>query len=97
MQLFAVGFQFAPDGLVGRADVGFSRIHEMEQHAAALDMPEEAIAKARTFVRAFDQSWNIGEHEIGFACSYHAEIGMQRRKRIISDFWFRGRDGRKKR
>ena len=31
-------------------------VDQMQQHAAALDMAEEAVAEARAFVRAFDQA-----------------------------------------
>ena len=39
------------------------RIDEMQQHAAALDMPEKPVAEPRTFMRALDQAGNISEHE----------------------------------
>ena len=38
-------------------------VDQMEQHAAALDMAEEAVAEAGAFVRALDQAGNVGEHE----------------------------------
>ena len=38
-------------------------VDQMQQHAAALDMAEEAVAEAGAFMRAFDQAGNVGEHE----------------------------------
>ena len=38
-------------------------VDEMQQHAAALDMAEEAVAEAGALVRALDQAGNVGEHE----------------------------------
>ena len=38
-------------------------VDQMQQHAAAFDMAEEAVAEARAFMRALDQSRNVGQHE----------------------------------
>ena len=57
----------------------------MQQHAAALDMAEEAVAEARAFVRALDQAGNVGEHEVDAADAHDAEVGVERGERIIGD------------
>ena len=38
-------------------------VDEMQQHAAALDMAEEAVAEAGALMGALDQARNVGEHE----------------------------------
>ncbi len=40
------------------------RVDQMQQNTAALDVAEEAVAEPDAFVRAFDQSRNIREHEL---------------------------------
>ena len=40
------------------------RIDQMDQHAAALDVAEEADAEARALVRAFDQARDVGHDEL---------------------------------
>jgi hypothetical protein len=37
---------------------------QMQQHAAALDMAEEAVAEAVALMRALDQAGNVGEHHL---------------------------------
>jgi hypothetical protein len=39
------------------------RIDEVEQHLAALDMAEEAVADAGAVGRAFDQAGDVGDDE----------------------------------
>src|SRR5690606_41188219 len=48
----AVGFELAAHDLVGLAGVLAGALDEVQQHAAALDMAEEAVAEAVAFVRA---------------------------------------------
>ena len=38
-------------------------VDEMQQHAAALDMAEEAVAEAGALMGAFDQAGDVGEDE----------------------------------
>ena len=49
---------------VGLAGSSPARVDQMQQHGAALDVAEEAVAEARAFVRALDQAGNVGEHEL---------------------------------
>ena len=39
-------------------------VDQMQQHAAALDVAEEAVAEAGALVRALDQARDVGEHEL---------------------------------
>ncbi len=57
----------------------------MEQHAAALDMAEEAVAEAGAFMRALDQAGNVGQHEFALVDRDDAELGMQRGEGIVGD------------
>jgi hypothetical protein len=36
----------------------------VQQHAAALDMAEEAVAEAGALMGALDQAGDVGEHEL---------------------------------
>ena len=63
-RLGAVGLELGAHGAVGAGDVLAGGIDQMQQHAAALDMAEEARAEARALVRALDQAGNVGQHEI---------------------------------
>src|ERR1041385_5270297 len=60
----AVGFEFVAHGLVVLAGMFASAVDEMQQHTAALDMAEEAVAEPDAFMRIFDQSGEIREHEL---------------------------------
>ena len=71
------------------------RIHQVQKHAAAFHVAQEAIAQPRTLVRAFDQAGNIGQHEIGVAGAHDAEIGVQGREGIAGDLRLGRRDGGK--
>ena len=51
-----IGFKFGAYRLVGFAGVFAGRIDQMQQHAATLDMAEEAVAEADALMRAFDQA-----------------------------------------
>jgi hypothetical protein len=47
----------------------------VQQHRAALDMAEEAVAEARAFMRALDQAGDVGEDEfLGRVQAHHAEL-----------------------
>ena len=52
-------------------------VDQMQQHAAALDVTEEAVAEAGALVRAFDQAGDVGEHELAFVDAHDAELRMQ--------------------
>ena len=55
-QAVAIGFELGAHGLVGLAGVLAGAVDQMQQHAAALDVAEEAVAEAGAFVRALDQA-----------------------------------------
>ena len=55
-QAVAIGFELGADGLVGAHDRRFGAVDQMQDHARAFGMAEEAIAKPGAFMRAFDQA-----------------------------------------
>ena len=65
----------------------------MQQHAAALDVSQEARAEAGALVRALDQARNVGQHEVEAGRAHDAQVGMQRRERIVGDLRLGGADG----
>ena len=57
-------------------------VDEVQQHAAALDMAEEAVAEPGALMRAFDQAGNVGEHEFApVDARTTPRPGMERRER----------------
>ena len=84
-QLLVIGGELAADGLVGARHVLLGAVDQVDQHGAALDMAEETVADAGALMRALDQPGNVGQHEIALADAHHAEIGMERRERIVGD------------
>ena len=79
------------------ADQSKDLIDQMEEHPAALDMAEEAVAEAGTLMGALDQAGNIGEDELAARPGDDTEIGVKGGERIVGDLWFRCRNGREKR
>jgi hypothetical protein len=69
----------------------------MQQHAAALDMAEEARAEPGPLVRAGDQAGDVGQHEIHLPRAHHAEVRVQRGERVIRDLRPGGGDGSEER
>ena len=63
VEALAIGVEFGAHGLVVLAGMLAGAVDQMQQHAAALDMAEEAVAEAGAFMRAFDQAGNVGQHE----------------------------------
>src|SRR6202158_3114074 len=57
----------------------------MQQHAAALDMTEKTIAEPGRLMRAFDQAWNVRQHESPPVGIHDAELRMQRSEWIVGD------------
>src|ERR1700682_2917320 len=96
-QVVTVGGKFRAHRLVSDARVLAGADDQVQQHAAALHMAEEAVAEADAFMRAFDQAWNVGEHEFAAADVTHAELRMQRGEWVIRNLRLGGADGGKKR
>ena len=84
-QPVAIGFELGAHGLVGLARIFLLRRNQMQQHARALDMAEEAVADADAFMRAFDQAGNVGDDEFARVDAGDAEAGMQRGEGIVGD------------
>ena len=73
-------------------------VDQMHEHFRPLEMPQELMAEAEAAVRAFDQSWHIGHDEAAIVAQPHdAEIGRERRERIVGDLRTRGGDARDQR
>src|SRR5579862_2327762 len=70
----------------------------MYEQARALDVPQELRAKPCAFVRAFDQSRYVCDHEalVVWGPSNHndAQVGLESSERIVRDFGTSGGDAR---
>src|SRR5262249_59820354 len=73
----AIGLKFRADGLVDFSRVLGGAVDKMQEHAAALDMPEEAVAQPCALMSALDEAGDIGEHEFAAIDFDHAELGMR--------------------
>ena len=81
----AVGVELRAHGLVGFARVLSRSVDEMQQHAAALDVAEEAVAEAGAFVRPLDETRNVGQHELATVRVDDAELWRERGEGIVRD------------
>src|SRR5262245_2827583 len=77
--------EFGPHGLVGLPGMLGRAVDQMQQGAAALDMTKKTIAQANALVGAFDQTWNVRQHELALIDAHHTELRIERRERIIRD------------
>ncbi len=93
----AIGFEFAAHCFIGFAGVLCIRVDEMQQHAAALDMAEKAVAEADALMGALDEAGNVGEDEFAAVAGDDAELRVQRREGIIGDLRARRADRGQKR
>ncbi len=57
----------------------------MDEHTAALEMAEEAIAQADAFMGALDQAGKIGQHELALVHMHDAELRLQGGEGIVGD------------
>src|SRR5882762_4998685 len=72
-------------------------VDQMQQQFGPLNVPQEAIAESVSLVRAFDQSGYVGNDKRAEVAEIdYAEMRFKRRKRVIGNFWPRGRNGRDK-
>ena len=77
------------------APVDRRHVDDVHQHARALEMAEEAMAEPVPLVRPFDQSRHVGDDERAIARQADdAEVGRQRRERIVGDLGLRRGDAR---
>jgi hypothetical protein len=84
-----IGFQLGAHGLIRLACMLTRCIDQMQQHTTSLDVTEETIAETCTFMRAFDEAWNIRQYEFAIVDAHHAELRMQCCERIVRDLWLR--------
>ena len=68
---------------------GVDHVHDGR---AALDVAEELVAEAAALARALDQAGHVGHGERGVAGGDHAEVGDQRRERVVGDLGAGPRD-----
>ena len=75
------------------------QIHEVREDRATLHVPEELISESVAFMRAFDETGDVGDHErLIVVARNHAEIRDERREGIIRDLRFgRADDGDERR
>ena len=68
-------------------------IDEMDEHRAALDVAEELVAEAVTFVRAFDEAGDVGDDEgLVVVGADDAEVRDERGEGIVGDLRLGGAD-----
>ena len=66
-------------------------VDDVQQQPRAREVAQELVAEPRAFGRAFDQAGNVGDHEAAVVVdAHHAEVGVQRRERIVGDLRPRG-------
>ena len=70
----AIGIELAAHDAPRFGRVVAGRIDQVQQHPAALDMAEEAVADAGAFGGAFDQPGDVGEDELAALVADDAEL-----------------------
>ena len=68
----------------------------MNQDARPFDVTEEFVAQAHARVCAFDQTGNVGKHDLAFVHNGDTQVRHERCERIIGNLGARGGDGREK-
>ena len=58
---------------------------DVDQRGAALDVAQEVVAEAAALARALDQPGHVGDGEGGLPRGDDAEVGHQRRERVVGD------------
>jgi hypothetical protein len=67
----------------------------VQQQLRPLNVPQESIAETVSFMRAFDQTRNVGDDERAKVAQIdNAEMRLQRRKWIVRNLRVRSGDGR---
>ena len=60
-------------------------VDDVHQRGAALDVAQEVVAEAAALAGALDQAGHVGDGERRVAGGDHAEVGDQRRERVVGD------------
>ena len=92
-ELRAIGLELGADGAVGLAQLLLRAVDQMDQHAAALDMAEEAVAEAGALMGALDQPGDVGQHEFAIASAHDAELRGEGGEGIVGDLRLGPADG----
>ena len=62
-----------------------SKVENVHQQAAALDVGEELVAEPGAGAGPLDQARDVSEHELALVALERAEHGMQRGERVVGD------------
>src|SRR5687768_4368382 len=82
----AVEAYLLPQTAVRRLRIRMVQRHQEGQHAGALDVLKELEPESLARVCALDDAGNVGDHErAALAQAGDAEIGLERRERIVGD------------
>ena len=60
-------------------------VDDVHDRGAALDVAQEVVAETAPLAGALDQPGDVGDGERGVARLHHAEVGHQRRERVVGD------------
>ena len=92
-QTAAVSLQLGANGAPGFHHVPGGAVDQMQQHGAAFDVAEEAVAEAGAFVRALDQAGDVGEDEfLRRGQADDTELRVERGEGVVGDLGFCGGD-----
>ncbi len=84
-QAAAIGRELAADHAIGLGHILARAVDQVQQHVAALDMAEEAVAQPGALMRALDQAGDVGQHEFMVVAADHARDRVQRGEGIVGD------------
>ncbi len=80
--------ELAADHVVVPLGVRVAPVHDVDEHARALDVPEEGVAEARAARRALDEARDVGDRgppAVVRAQLHDAEVGLERGERVRRD------------
>ena len=92
-QARAIVLELVADDAVAGRDILVIGVDQVEQHAAALDMAEEAVADPGAFGRALDQAGDVGDDELAALVADDAELRAGGGEGIGADLGLRVGDG----
>ena len=77
----------AREGLLGLHAVHGSDVDQLREQLRAFDVSEELVSEARPLSRPFDESGNVGHHDLtALVVLDRPERGLERREWIVRDF-----------
>ena len=80
--------------LLGRRHaVERGEVDQQAQHAGPLDVAEELVPEPTALARPLDQPGDVGDDELVVVVeAHHAEVGLERRERVVGDLRLGRRD-----